>query len=168
MQCDVVARLYQTMDGLNRKDRMPRELAEGLQLNRADVQFLDAVAQMPGQSASALAEALQVTRGAVTQWCQRLEGFGLIVRQPVAGNRKTRRTLLTPAGENVLTERDRQHREANDRLCGHVQALEPSQRQAIMGFLALAASLHISPFQCVHGSCTPPDGGEQAAMDQQE
>ena len=153
MQCEIIGKLYDTMESIARKEKRPRHLGAAAPLNRADIQFIDAVAKNPGASATALAEALGVTRGAVTQWGNRLEGMGMIRRLPVEGNRKTKRIVLTPLGNTVRSERARAHQQANEEMCGFLSGLKPRQRDAIMDFLKLTQTLHISPFECVDGGC---------------
>lgn len=163
MQCEVVDRLYAAMDSIARRERVPRSLGGPELLHRADIQYLDAVAGRPGISATALAEALGVTRGAVTQWGNRLEALGLIARLPVQSNRKTKQIRLTPRGEAVRAARARAHRAGNERMCGYLRGLQPEQLEAVTGFLELAETLDISPFECLACGCAAPESGASQA-----
>lgn len=160
MQCDVIGSLYHTLNTINRKQRTPRVLEGVASLNRADMQFIDAVASNPGQKAASLASILGVSRGAVTQLINRLEKMGVVERLPVCGNRKEKRIQLTQLGKEIKGEKDEEHQAANAQMCKFLSGLEPAQLEAILLFLNQAALLDISPFDCLQRCCAVKAEGE--------
>ncbi len=56
----------------------------------------------PGISQSAIAEALRFDRSTLVQIADRLEGRGLVVREPSASDRRSHALKLTPAGAKLL------------------------------------------------------------------
>ncbi|MGI6696129.1 MAG: MarR family transcriptional regulator [Christensenellales bacterium] len=160
MQCEVIGSLYHTMNTINRRQRVPKVLEGVASLNHADMQFIDAVASNPGQKAASLADILGVSRGAVTQWINRLEEMGIVERLSVRGNRKEKRIQLTQLGKEIKGEKDKEHHAANAQMCRFLSGLEPAQLEAIMLFLDQAASLDISPFDCLECCCAIRAGGE--------
>ena len=163
MKCEIVGRLYQTVDHIDRKEKIPREIAGFASLNKTDIRLIDLVFQSPGASASELSQSLGVTPGAMSQWCRRLEDMGIIERLPLEGNRKEKRIFLTPLGEEVKAERDWIHSNANADMCDFLRGLKPEQLEAIALFLDKAVSLDISPFECLSNCCTLKDRGASHA-----
>lgn len=163
MTCQIVGRLYQTLDHIDRKEKTPRDLAGFESLNKADIRLIDMVALSPGASASELSQILGVTPGAMSQWCRRLEKMGIIERVPLEGNRKEKQIFLTPEGEEIKAERDSAHRAANAQMCSFLRGLEPDQLEAIVLFLNQAMTLDISPFECLSDACTLNQTGAKNA-----
>ncbi len=95
-----------------------------------------------GMTPKELTRELLVTAGNVTGIVERLVGRGLVSRQPVPGDRRTMRIVLTAEGRRVMAEAFPRHREDLARLLAPVP---PSTLVALRDALGvLARSLEAS------------------------
>ena len=86
----------------------------------------------PGISQSAIAEALRFDRSTLVQIADRLEGRGLVVREPSASDRRSHALKLTPAGAKLLAGLKAQVRAHEDEV-GDV--LDADERATLIALL---------------------------------
>jgi DNA-binding MarR family transcriptional regulator len=83
-------------------DELDEAVARRVQLNRTDLRCLSVLSRMGGMSASALAEATGLTRGAMTTALDRIEEAGFATRVWDQEDRRTVRVELTETGRRVI------------------------------------------------------------------
>jgi DNA-binding MarR family transcriptional regulator len=83
-------------------DEVDEAVARRLGLNRTDLRCLSALTQAGATSASALADATGLTRGAMTTALDRLEAAGFAVRVWDQADRRTVRVEMTATGTNAV------------------------------------------------------------------
>lgn len=86
----------------------------------------------PGISQSAIAEALRFDRSTLVQIADRLEGRGLVVREPSASDRRSHALKLTPAGTRLLGRLKEQVR-THEAQVGAV--FDAEERRVLIGLL---------------------------------
>jgi DNA-binding MarR family transcriptional regulator len=83
-------------------DEVDEAAAARLGINRTDLRCLGVLSQVGAMSASALAEAAGLTRGAMTTALDRLETAGWVKRLWDQQDRRTVRIEITPAGQQEI------------------------------------------------------------------
>lgn len=87
----------------------------------------------PGISQSAVAAALRFDRSTLVQIIDRLEGGGLVVREPSSRDRRTHALKLTAQGERLLVGLKRRVRAHEVAIAG---ALSAAERDTLVALLA--------------------------------
>ena len=87
----------------------------------------------PGISQSAVAAALRFDRSTLVQIIDRLEGSGLVVREPSSRDRRTHALKLTAKGERQLGDLKRRVRAHEAAIAG---ALTEAERDTLVALLA--------------------------------
>jgi DNA-binding MarR family transcriptional regulator len=85
-------------------DEVDQAVAERLRLNRTDLRCLSVLSQTDGMSASALAEATGLTRGAMTTALDRLESAGYARRVWDQQDRRAVRVQITAKARRQIDE----------------------------------------------------------------
>lgn len=83
---------------------LPLPWSGGQSISPREAQFLQVVGERPGSNVTALAEALGVTKSAVSQMVRRLEEKGLVSRAQAWDNGRDVLVILSPRGEEVFRE----------------------------------------------------------------
>lgn len=160
MQCRVVGMLFDVVEALQDAERAPKDYGTGHMLYRSELSFLMEVSGRPNLNSIELSKRLNVTRGAITQLGNRLEGKGYIERYARPDNKKEKFYKLTALGQSVCVEHEKHHAQANARLREYLCSLSEAETDTIMEFLGrVSDSVPISIFDCAHKK-TEPCAGE--------
>lgn len=116
-------------------EREPVDTGDGILLYTSEVHLLDMAGRFPGESMSALASRLGVTRGAISQTAKRLEDKGYIERITTEGNNKTVHIRLTDAGMRAFGWHQAYHAVVNDRIARQIAALDENEREKMQKIL---------------------------------
>jgi DNA-binding MarR family transcriptional regulator len=100
-------------------------------------QVLATVAREEPGSQSALAHRLGIDRTVLTYLLDDLARAGLVERRPDPLDRRNRRVVATPLGQQLAVELDRRLRHAEDHLLG---GLDGAERTTLRGLLERVAS----------------------------
>jgi MarR family transcriptional regulator, 2-MHQ and catechol-resistance regulon repressor len=76
----------------------------GLGLTPPQFDVLATLGNQPGMTCSQLGERTLITKGTLTGVLDRMEGRGLLTREPVAHDRRSVFVRLTPAGERLFSK----------------------------------------------------------------
>lgn len=137
MNCQVVGKLFEVI----------KELSES---ESSEINFLSAIESSDEINAVELANQMGVTRSAVTQMLNKLEERKLIEKYSKPDNKKEKYLRLTKAGRESLSDFEKEHREANDRMCRYINGLNENQRNTIIEFMEnLQSVMPISNFECM-------------------
>lgn len=141
MNCQVVGKLFEII----------KELSDSESSEINFLQEIDASTQGGGEiNAVELANQMSVTRSAVTQMCNKLEERDLIEKYLKPDNKKEKYLRLTKAGNKALKDFEKEHMEANDRMCTYINSLGESERKTVIEFMDnLQQCMPISNFQCM-------------------
>ncbi len=153
MECPIIEQYFLAHQRRLDDEKQPRDYGAGELLHHGEINFLQAIYRHPDSTAAQLAAFLDVTRGAVTQWGNKLEDKGLCRRLYQAGNKKEKRYSLTPLGQKALRGHQGYHRAANQQMCRYLSSLSDEQRAAIVSFLQNLAALPISEYECENPRC---------------
>lgn len=135
MSCFVVKEILELWDMLEQDKKQPHDYGTGILLSHSEVSLLDIIEQYPTANASRISSLLGITKGAVTQTCQKLTKKGLITTVQVEGNKKEKYFRLTPVGNETRDGYLHAHQEANQRLCEYFSSLEAENIDVIFSFL---------------------------------
>ncbi len=153
MVCDVVDKYFLAFNALFENEKTAKDYGSGELLFHAEINLLDAIHKYPESNAIQLSKILDVTRGAITQWGNKLEEKGFIQRSLKEGNKKEKYYTLTEQGELIRKGHEEYHDEANKEICRYLSELKDSERNAILGFLEKVAFFPVSKFECRSRCC---------------
>lgn len=141
MNCQVVGKLFEVI----------KELSESESSEINFLQVIESSTQMNTEiNAVELANQMNVTRSAVTQMCNKLEERGLIEKYSKPDNKKEKYLRLTESGVKTLDDFEKDHMEANDRMCTYINSLGEAERNTLIEFMEnLQQCMPISNFQCM-------------------
>ncbi len=125
-----------------------RSAQETTPLSEAEIKFLHAVHKHPQLSSVLLAEELEVSRAAVTQWGNRLEKMGYVSRVSRENNKKEKAFVLTDAGEAERQSLLEENQAVNQEMCRYLRGLKEEERKAILSFLQKVSDLAVGEFEC--------------------
>lgn len=150
MNCKITQQLLSMMKTVQDEQKQPRDYGIGQLLFHSEISFLDAVAHCPGAKVSAIANYLDITRGAATQQAAKLESKGLVEIYRQQENKKEKYLRLTPLGGAALEGHERYHQQANLNLCQYYCSLNPAETATILTFLTqLENNAPFCDFTCV-------------------
>lgn len=148
MECVMINKCFLALKAVASNEKEPKDYGCHEPLYHGEISFLESVFANPGFSCAQLAKALGVTKGAISQWGNKLEEKGLLERHYKQGSKKEKHYILTCLGHQVREEHRRYHQRANREMCHYLQALTDEERAAIAGFLDKLATLPISEYEC--------------------
>lgn len=155
MQCQLMESLFQAVRAFHLEESVARDYGAGVPLYHAEVSLLDVIARRPEQSASALAEALGITRGALTQTAKKLVEKGLIEPYSPPRNRKVKYHRLTPLGDVVRQGHAAYHAQANARMKAYLGSKTPEDKRMLHEFLqTLQSCMPLCLYDCEAIGCT--------------
>lgn len=158
MICKVVDKYFLTFDNLLDDDKSPKDYGSGHLLYRSEMNFIKAVNSHPDSNSKELSEALNITKGAVTQFGNKLEERDIITRYLKPGNKKEKYYKLTKKGIDIINSYIAYHEEANTKICEYLSTLDKYEKSIIMDFLNKMSSLEITRFECGSNCCSIDKG----------
>jgi len=113
-------------------DRVDARLRESHELPLAFFESLLFISRAPrgGMRVGDLARSLRVTVGGTSKLVDRIEGAGLIAREPDPDDRRASRVVLTTAGKRKLTAAAKTYEEEVRGILGGVLSSEEQQRMS--------------------------------------
>jgi Transcriptional regulators len=109
------------------------EVQGGLSL--AETHCIHWIGTLPEANAARIAEAMGVTRGAISKMTRKLEAKGLLATRRPPDNNKELRFVLTPSGARVFDEHARCHAAAWESKRKLLAAYSPEEQRVILRFL---------------------------------
>ncbi|MCG8509254.1 MAG: MarR family transcriptional regulator [Rhodospirillales bacterium] len=109
---------------------------EGIRLHASEIHLMDAVAGTPGINPTAIAERLNITKGAVSQTLARLEKKNIIRRDVDPTNNAALNVTLTPFGDDALTAFRRKFDAQWSAFSDYVDGLCHQEYQVVLRFLS--------------------------------
>lgn len=144
--CQVIEQFFRTVR--SREAEQKRCTKEAAPLSEAETRFLHAVHKHPQRSSVLLAEELEVSRAAVTQWGNRLESMGYVIRSSRENNKKEKFFVLTEAGEAERQRLLKENQSINLEMCNYLRGLKEQERKVILDFLEKVSDLAVGEFEC--------------------
>ncbi|WP_119730248.1 MarR family winged helix-turn-helix transcriptional regulator [Thermomonospora amylolytica] len=111
----------------------------------SQLRALEIVAAHPGISMRELADDLQAMPSSASRLCDRLEAAGLLTRVPVRTDRRQVSLRLTPAGDRLIRDLNRQRRRDLDAV---LERMTPQERERLGQGLAAFAERARPPDPC--------------------
>jgi DNA-binding MarR family transcriptional regulator len=127
--------LLRLMVVLSEVDKRTRNYGTDRQLHEAEIHTIAAVKENPGAHVTGIAEALGVTKGAVSQILLKLQKKGMIAKESDAGNRSRLIVRLTPTGETAYANHERLHREFDGMVSAVLREATEENKAFLKGFL---------------------------------
>jgi DNA-binding MarR family transcriptional regulator len=116
-------------------DKKIRRYGTEAELYESEIHMIKSVKERSGEHVSSLAQAMGVTKGAVSQTLKKLERKGMIEKERDATNRTRLVPRLTRAGETAYAHHEQLHREF-DTLVNALLENEPEENRTFLkGFL---------------------------------
>lgn len=140
MQCQLIESLFDVLQAIREEQGVARDYGDGTPLYHAEVSLLEVIHRHPDHSAAQLADALGITRGALTQTAKKLMDKGLITQYHAPNNRKTKYHRLTEAGEAVRQGHAQFHAEANAQMKAYLCARPAEEKQVLVDFFKVLSS----------------------------
>jgi len=128
--------LVQVVHKASYVDSRPVDLGRGELLSAAEIHLIDMAGRFPADNISELAIRLGVTKGAVSQMVQKLEGKGFLTRKKDAGNRKNICLNLTPSGLKAFAWHKALHRELDRQILSYLTGLEEKDQVRLLSVLS--------------------------------
>lgn len=154
MLCKVVDQYFLTFDTLLDDDKSPKDYGSGHMLYKSEVNFIKAIYYNPDSNSKELSEILNITKGAVTQFSNKLEDRGIIIRYLKPGNKKEKYYKLTDVGNEIIINYKKYHEEANQKICDYLSSLDKEEKKIILNFLDTISNLEVSRFECTSSCCS--------------
>ncbi len=137
MNCQVVGKLFDVLKDM--------EGAESSEIN-----FMKTISGADEINSVEIANKMKITRSAVTQMCNKLEDRDLIEKYSKPDNKKEKYLRLTETGIRTLADYEKEHLDANDRMCSYLSGLSNDERDTVLEFLDnLQNCMPISNFECM-------------------
>ncbi|NLB89774.1 MAG: MarR family transcriptional regulator, partial [Clostridiales bacterium] len=131
MNCPMIETYFSSFQLLLASQKDPKTYGSGQWLYPFEMRMLETVHTHPNYNSVALAEIMGVSKGAVTQYGNKLEEKEMVSRYCKKGNKKERFYQLTSLGEAVIEEQEKFHEEANQQICEYVRSLSEKERNTI-------------------------------------
>lgn len=154
MQCQLMESFFEAIRQIHKENSVARDYGTGVPLYHSEVNLLDAIYRHPEYSAATLANALGITKGALTQTARKLIDKGLIEQYNPPGNRKLKFHKLTAGGETARLGHAQFHKNANDRMKSYLCSL-PQENKQILGdfFRVLESCGQVCLYSCEMTGC---------------
>ena len=153
MICNIVDKYFLTLSMIYEDEKSPKDYGTGHFLYGSEINFIIAVNNNPESNAMELSKILNITRGAVTQYGNKLEKRGIIYRYFKKGNKKEKYYSLSDIGQNIIQNYYDCHNEANRNICNYFSSLSIDEKEIIFSFLDRVAKYPISKFNCNSNCC---------------
>ena len=111
-----------------------------VKFHASEFDFLGIVARSPGVHPTAIAERLNVTKGAVSQTMARLEKKGAIRKEIDGANNAALKVTLTPLGKGALRAFRRRIDAQWTEFAAHVHKLGAEEHETVLRFLTTLRS----------------------------
>ena len=116
-------------------EREPVDTGDGILLYTSEVHLLDMAGRFPGESMSALASRLGITKGAVSQTARKLEEKGFLERVNAEGDNKTVFLRLTGPGFRAFRWHQAYHAEVNRKMGKEFSKMDREEQEKIIAVL---------------------------------
>ena len=155
--CRISEAIFRTFQSLSDEFRHQKDCGAGYALRQSEADFMNTVHRQPYANVSRISEQLGLTKGAVTQICQKLHQKGLIEPYHCDGNRKEKYFRLTQKGEHARLGYQQYYAKSNHQLCDYVATLTEVEIQVIFNFMEkITECVPSSKFVCPY----PDPAGE--------
>lgn len=134
---EILEKVLSITNTMNKTSKCPRDFEVGVPLYPSEIHTIEAIGAHEPINAKALAQALGITNGAVTQIADKLQKKGLVEKFKIDGNQKTVYIKLTALGHTAEQAHDRFHEKAYQSIAEYLSSLTEEQRNAILVFLDL-------------------------------
>jgi len=134
MQCNLVDRFFEVMNGISEEQKIPKDYGTGSLLYQSEMNLLETIDNHPDTNISELSKITNVTKGAVTQVSNKLVSKGLIESYTIKGNKKEKYLKLTDLGKKAREAHQESHRSANQKLCDYFRNLSTEEADIIYKF----------------------------------
>lgn len=148
MLCNIIDKYFLTLNSFLEDDKFPKDYGTGESLYSAEITFINAIYNNPESNAIELSKILNITRGAVTQYGNKLEEKNIIERYLKEGNKKEKYYRLTEEGNKIIDGYFKYHKDANDKICEYLSSLDHDEKKIILEFLDKMSELPITRFKC--------------------
>lgn len=135
MKTQIIEKIRDIATIINEEARQCRDYGTGHSLYHSEVHLIVAIFNHRDANASELAQALDITNGAVTQVADKLSKKGLIERYQVKGNKKDTFFRLTEQGEQIYWGHEKHHNKMNTKVMEYLEDLDDDQVKLIVTFL---------------------------------
>lgn len=134
---EILEKMIGITNTMNKTSKCPRDFGVGVRLYPSEIHTIEAIGVHEPMNAKALAQALGITNGAVTQITDKLQKKGMVEKFKMEGNQKTVYIRLTALGRTAEHAHDRFHEKAYQSIADYLSNLTEDQRMAILNFLNL-------------------------------
>lgn len=148
MHCKMVNKLFMMIKSFAECEKLPNDYGTGIKLYHGEINLLEIIYKNPEVTPVELSRMMGITRGAVTQLGNRLIEKGIIEKQCLEGNKKSKRYAMTALGVKVHKSYRAYHEQANREVCEYLSTLDKHETKTISQFLDKISTLHISEFEC--------------------
>ena len=128
---------YRLINKYNQKTKNARQYGTEHLLYPAEVHLIETVGNHGSITTTAMAQALGITKGAVSQTTAKLEGKGLIEKHGSQEKRTEVHISLTEAGRAVFAFHRQLHTEMMAEVDGVLKELPPESREAVSRILGI-------------------------------
>lgn len=153
MLCEVISKYFNNLDSYLNDEKSPRDYGSGQLLYQSEINFINAIYNNPESNAMELSKKLNITRGAVTQYGNKLEEKGIVTRYLKEGNKKEKYYKLTDLGYKVVSGYIQYHKNANKEICNYLSSLTPEEISIITEFLDRISDLPVTKCNFDSGKC---------------
>lgn len=131
--------IIETLRRLGRKkrdsDRTPRFFSTGHMLMPAEIYLIEILGDHPHESVTAIADIMQITKGAVSQTLKKLESKGLVEKDSDPVNASRALVSLSNQGRMILFKHKEWHRRLDCGLVEYLDTLNRREASTIHDFL---------------------------------
>jgi DNA-binding MarR family transcriptional regulator len=132
---EILALSEKLISELVAREKRPHLLPDGSKVYRFELHIIDLIGKNRGITVNELAQALKVTKGAVSQVITKLEKEGAVEKVRNENNRKNVNLYLTPKGEKVFEGHKRFHDNINSKLDAYFEKYSLRETDMIKSLL---------------------------------
>ena len=153
MNCQVIEKYFSSVRFLLEEEKVPKKYGGKELLYPFEMKMINAVKEHAGANAVDLSQILGVTKGAITQYGNKLEEKGIVIRHFQEGNKKEKYYKLTTLGDEIYEGYQRYYQDGNKKICQYLSGLNHGDREIIMDFLEEVKKTPITTFVCKSNHC---------------
>ena len=132
---DIYAFFETLIETIDRLGAHQIKLESGEILYKSEIHVMDKIARYPDHNMSELARLMDVTRGMISQVCNKLETKGLLKKEPSSVNKRDIKLVLTADAYEVLKWHDKFHEDMNKDFIEYFSQLEQKEIDTVLNFL---------------------------------
>ena len=133
----IMEKMFRAFNEMNESAKQPRDYGTGHLLYQSEIHAISVIQHHQQANASALAQIMGVTKGAITQVVNKLILKGLVEKYNLPNNKKEVYFLLTESGAVANAAHNRYHEEMHGPVMDYLEHLDTEKLTIVENFFTV-------------------------------